>query len=35
MLFRSKDRQLEIAGLAKNAAPGLEAEIAKIVKEFS
>ena len=32
---RRKGKELEIAGLAKNAAPGLEAEIAKIVKEFS
>lgn len=33
--LRRKGRELEIAGLAKNAAPGLEKEIAKIVKELS
>ena len=33
--IRRKGNALEIAGLAKNAAPGLESEIAKIVKELS
>jgi cytochrome c biogenesis protein len=33
--FREKGSKLEIAGLAKNAAPGLEAEIKEIVKELS
>ena len=33
--IRRKGKELEIAGLAKNAAPGLESEIAKIVKELS
>lgn len=32
--IRRKGETLEIAGLAKNAAPGLEAEIEKIVKEL-
>jgi cytochrome c biogenesis protein len=32
--IRQIGSRLEIAGLAKNAAPGLEAEIAKIVKEI-
>jgi cytochrome c biogenesis protein len=31
---RRKGEELEIAGLAKNAAPGLEAEIERIVKEL-
>ena len=33
--LREKGSKLEIAGLAKNAAPGLEAEINQIVKELS
>ena len=33
--IRRKGKELEIAGLAKNAAPGLESEINKIVKELS
>ena len=33
--IRRNGKTLEIAGLAKNAAPGLENEIAKIVKELS
>lgn len=33
--IRRKDGELEIAGLAKNAAPGLDKEIEKIVKELS
>ena len=33
--IRRKDANLEIAGLAKNAAPGLQAEIERIVKELS
>lgn len=33
--IRRKGKNLEIAGLAKNAAPGLEAEIGKIVKELT
>lgn len=32
--IRKKDANLEIAGLAKNAAPGLEQEIKQIVKEL-
>ena len=32
--IRRKGEELEIAGLAKNAAPGLEAEIERIVKEL-
>jgi cytochrome c biogenesis protein len=32
--IRRKGETLEIAGLAKNAAPGLEAEIERIVKEL-
>ena len=32
--FRKKGANLEIAGLAKNAAPGLEQEIKQIVKEL-
>lgn len=33
--IRQKGKTLEIAGLAKNAAPGLEKEIERIVKELS
>lgn len=33
--IRRKGKTLEIAGLAKNAAPGLEKEIERIVKELS
>ena len=33
--IRRKGKVLEIAGLAKNAAPGLQDEIAKIVEELS
>jgi cytochrome c biogenesis protein len=33
--IRRKGESLEIAGLAKNAAPGLDKEIAEIVKELN
>jgi len=33
--IREKGSKLEIAGLAKNAAPGLAAEIEKLVKDLN
>ena len=33
--IRRNGKSLEIAGLAKNAAPGLDKEIEKIIKELS